>query len=153
MRTGFYRDMWSKVLCETAVSAWWSSGAAEPLNLSKKYLTSVLHTDYLFTLRELDLSHNNLTNLLGFGSLLLLHKLNISHNKLSSLQGLEACKNLDELDASGNVIQNACGILPCTKCRIRTLTLEGNPLSRSEVYPGCVLDSFVMLCTLDGKDL
>ena len=181
MRTGYYRDLWSKVLCETAVTAWWSGvsrdletvatssdyemtsstcdkdiemeSTREPLNLPKMYLTKLAHPDFMFTLRELDISHNNLTDLTGFSSLINIRKLNISYNKLSSLEGIDDCKHLENLDASNNVINNPCTVLPCTKCRLHTLYLAGNPLTGSEAYPGCVLESCPMLCQLDGKEL
>ena len=162
MRTGYYRDLWTKLLCETAVTAWWANLSRDvtprdvirdPLHLSKKYLTMLAHSDYMFALRELDLSHNNLTSLAEFSSLAALEKVNLSHNKLHSLDGLEECKNLTELDASHNLIQNACAILACTKCRLRALSLLGNPLATSSVYPGCVVQSCSMLCQLDNKEL
>ncbi|KAL5270373.1 hypothetical protein ACHWQZ_G001184 [Mnemiopsis leidyi] len=159
MRTGFYRDLWTKLLCETAVTAWWSNTSRDvirsrdPLNLSKKYLTKLAHSDYMFALHEVDLSHNNLTSLTGFSSLVAVEKLNLSNNKIHSLEGLEGCKNLKELDASHNQIHNACGILACTKCRLRALHLVGNPLAATSVYPACVVQSCSMLCTLDDREL
>ena len=158
MRTGYYRDLWTKVLCETAVTAWWANlsrdiTSRDPLNLSKKYITKLGHSEYMFALRELDLSHNNLTCLAGFSSLVAVEKVNLSYNKLHSLEGLEECKNLKELDASHNLIHNACGILSCTKCRLRALCLQGNPLATSSVYPGCVVQSCPMLCLLDNREL
>ena len=179
MRTGFYRDLWSKLLCETAVSSWWANEEVltsgdevmtsregvmtsqdvtvtttrEPLRLSKKYLTQLHHADYMFALHVLDLSHNNMTTLACFSSLVSLQKLNISDNKLTSLEGIEHCKNLDDLDASDNSMINACGILPVTKCRLTTLSLVGNPLVDTDQYPSCITESCIMLCKLDGREL
>ena len=125
----------------------------EPLNLSKMYLTHLAHPDFMFALQDLNISHNNITDLSEFSSLVNLQILDVSHNKLTTLEGIEGCKNLVELDASHNAIHNPCTVLPCTKCRLWSLSLTGNPLSASDAYPSCVLESCPMLCQLDGKEL
>ena len=157
-RIAYYRDLWSRILSQTAVESWWHEKRvlerpSSILNLSGKYLSYLAFTDYFHCVRELDLSHNQLTNLWGFGSLILLQNLKVSHNKIYSLEGIEQCKHLTCLDMSHNNIRNTCNLLPATKCRISQLNLLGNPIVSDDVYPGCVTESFVMITHLDGKQL
>jgi len=154
MRSGYYKDLWSKVLCEAGLDSWWRAPSpSQPLNLNKMYLSCLRHVDYMFALQTLDLSNNNISSLNNFQPLISLRNLDISYNKISSLEGLEKCKLLEQLNVSNNTIVSSMALLPGVNCRIRELDLRANPVTSEGRYPACVVEAWGMLCTLDGNEL
>jgi len=106
----------------------------------------------LVNLQELYLSHNGITRLEGLHTLVNLKILDISSNFITKLENLTSLRSLEEFWFNENQIDSwedlETELLPLTT--LRTLYLEGNPLSKHPQYRQRIIHMFTALLQLDA---
>ena len=128
MRTGYYRDMWSKMLCDTAVTAWWD---AESQTAQDKHQEDLVHVnDQIFqshslhnptTSRKpiergpLHLSKMRLSRLYHTEYMFAVTELDVSHNYITNFAGFISFVCLTQLNISHNKLTTLSGIEVCGK--------------------------------------
>jgi len=107
----------------------------------------------LVSLQELYLSHNGITRLQGLDTLVNLTILDISNNKITKLENLTKLQKLEEFWFNDNQVESwedlESQLVPITT--LRTLYLEGNPLSKHGQYRQRIIHMFTALEQLDAN--
>ena len=124
------------------------------LNAAYNRLESAAGVANLTQLIELNLSYNLLTSCAPFEKLTQLQVLLLGGNRISSLVGLEGLAVLELLDVRFNYIEKQSELrLLALNATLRTLTLQGNPLAKSQNYRASVATILPTLLTLDGQKM
>ena len=107
------------------------------LYMDNNFIERITGLDNLVHLVWLDLSFNRIQKIEGLENLKRLQVLALYHNQISKLESLDHLPHLNVLRLGKNRISNRDDILYLRRLRrLRTLSVEGNPMCQSE---GCLL--------------
>eukprot|EP00026_Physarum_polycephalum_P010540 Phypoly_transcript_10706.p1 GENE.Phypoly_transcript_10706~~Phypoly_transcript_10706.p1 ORF type:complete len:331 (+),score=36.47 Phypoly_transcript_10706:44-994(+) len=107
----------------------------------------------LVSLQELYLSHNGITHISGLDTLVNLKILDLSSNQITKLENVTSLRSLEEFWFNDNKAESwedlETQLTPLTN--LRTLYLEGNPLTKHAQYKSRIIHMFTALVQLDAN--
>ncbi|KAL1496165.1 hypothetical protein AB1Y20_014782 [Prymnesium parvum] len=122
------------------------------LNLSYNHLESAERLGALTSLVELNLGYNLLTSVAPLERLANLQVLLLPANRISALHGLAALSRLSLLDLKHNYIDKVAEVrLLSLNPELKTLSLQGNPVTKLVTYRSSTIATLPGLLTLDGQ--
>ena len=122
------------------------------LNVAYNRLESAATVGGLTCMVELNLGYNLLTDVQPIEALTQLQVLLLAGNRISTLQGLTSLQALEVLDLKFNYIERPHELrLLSLNARLRTLTLQGNPVAKLPSYRASIVAQLPALTTLDGE--
>ncbi|XP_015748541.1 PREDICTED: leucine-rich repeat and IQ domain-containing protein 1-like [Acropora digitifera] len=130
----------------------------QTLNLRANNLQEPPHLTDCVLLREIRLDDNSISSLdcLSSAWLPLLQLLSVSQNSISQLSPLENLISLETLDLSNNLISDNESLIPGLQSggrRLKTLSIEGNPVQEDPDCRSSILQALPCLKSLDGEYL
>ncbi|XP_051023241.1 LOW QUALITY PROTEIN: dynein regulatory complex subunit 3 [Acomys russatus] len=113
----------------------WQFENLQKLQLNNNIIERIEGLENLTHLVWLDLSFNNIETIEGLDTLVNLEDLSLSNNQISKIDSLEGLVKLQVLSLGNNQISNIMNIIYLRQFTcLRTLSLSGNPLTKSEDY-------------------
>ncbi|XP_074605943.1 leucine-rich repeat- and IQ domain-containing protein 1-like isoform X2 [Acropora palmata] len=130
----------------------------QTLNLRANNLQEPPRLTDCVLLREIRLDDNSISSLDCFCSawLPLLQFLSVSQNSISQLSPLENLTSLETLDLSNNLVSDTESLIPGLESggrRLKTLSIEGNPVQEDPDCRSSILQALPCLKSLDGEYL
>jgi len=120
------------------------------LSLDNNKIPAIENISHLKNLTWLDMSFNKITSMDGLEALVNLKDLTLFHNSITEITGLDTLTNLHCLSLGKNKIATLAEIGKLRKyTQIKSLALEGNPVSQMDEYRGFTLAHLETLEYLD----
>ncbi|XP_062874975.1 dynein regulatory complex subunit 3 [Trichomycterus rosablanca] len=113
----------------------WQFTSITKLQLDNNIIDKIQGLEKLTNLVWLDLSFNKIEVIEGLDTLVKLQDLSLFSNRISVIENMNALQNLEILSLGNNLIYQLDNVTYLRKCKnLRTLNLDGNPVSKEENY-------------------